>query len=75
MLERKRKEDYDDDNEEGRATEENEVKKESPSSRARTYRDVNQPVIKISEGFALNGRVTFIRPQLFDEAFPRTRLG
>jgi len=33
----------------------------------RTYRDVNQPVIKISEGFTLNGPVTFIRPRFFDE--------
>lgn len=36
-------------------------------SEERTYRDVNQLVIKISEGFALNGPVTFIRPRFFDE--------
>lgn len=37
------------------------------ASEERTYRDVNQLVIKISEGFALNGPVTFIRPRFFDE--------
>lgn len=47
-------------------------KKENALTRARaseerTYRDVNQLVIKISEGFALNGPVTFIRPRFFDE--------
>jgi len=47
-----------------------EDEKKSASTRApeeRTYRDVNQLVIKISEGFALNGTVTFIRPRFFDE--------
>lgn len=56
-----------------RGKREGEKRSINPRTREGTYRDVNQPVIKISEGFALNGPVTFIRPRFFDELFPRTR--